>query len=163
MFVALVAMLFAACKSNQKQAMDYNNFINEVSSSFTSKITASSSKIQSLMSNKQFSEVTNECNVIGKAIDSLTAVVEKKDAPSSANDLKKQFVNYLKFEKKVFQDGYLDFGKLTIESTQDDYKKIEDKFATLTKEETVMRDDLGKAQKTFLEKNDIKAIMPLSR
>jgi hypothetical protein len=162
-FVASMAILFTACKSNQKQAMDYNNFINEVSISFTSKITSSTSKIQSLLSNKQFTQITSECYVMGKAIDSLTTVVEKKDAPSSASDLKKQFVNYLKFEKKVFQDGYLDFGKLTAASTQDDYDKIQDKFGALTKEESVMREGLGAAQKVFLEKNNIKALMPTIR
>jgi hypothetical protein len=155
---ASVAIVFVACKSNQKQAFEYNNFINSINASYSTHINASRAQMQILKSTGKYAEFSAACASTRKMIDSLVTVVDKESAPGSASDLKKKMIDYLKFESRVYGEVQDLFGKLTDQTTQEEVIKIEEKFAAVVKEEVMMANDLQKTQNEFIEKSNMKAV-----
>ena len=150
----ICCLLSANLQAQTMTPIEFNNWMADISDSLFYKGQNWGGRLGDLHESGDYQQLKSSRENIQTFIDASIAQV--KSAPEvgeGSNVLANAMLNYLYYERKLVKEAFMPFESLTLESTDEDFKKVVDNLTMLAEDEGFELAKLNNAQNAYAAKN----------
>jgi hypothetical protein len=154
---ALIIILVQSCQSpGQKNALDYNNKIANISKINKDKWKEVGIEISAAGESHEFSKLIKLANDLIDFLENKISEVNAMENPAGSEDLKNAMLEFLKFQKRTADETLTPYTQMNHETTSEEFQSATLALVEAAKNEEHYLVKLQDAQRDFAKKNGFK-------
>jgi hypothetical protein len=140
----------------KKKAFDFNQKLAGISDSIHRKGTIIAMEVQNAMQNHDFSKTKAACEDLGNFIDEQIPELTATPNTGGSENLKKEMLNFLTFEKQMMREGFGPFLHMDSNTSDSVVNAAIQEIVKRSEEENKYLQRVQEAQREFAKQNGLK-------
>ena len=154
---ALLFIIAQSCQSpGQKNALDYNNKIANVTLANQGKWKELGQEINVAEQSHDYSKLARMTNDLITFLDQKIAEVDAMKTPEGGEDLKNATLDFLKFDKSIAEDKAKPYTQMNEQTTPEEFQTTTQALFAQANLEEPYHTKMLEAQRAFAKKNNLK-------
>ena len=154
---ALLCIISQSCQSTgQKNALDYNNKIANITLANQNKWKELGQEINNAEQSHDYTKLSKITNDLISFLDQKIAEIDAMEIPLGAEDLKTATIDFLKFDKGIAEEKAKPYTQMNEQTTPEEFQTITQALFAQADLEEPYHAKMLEAQRAFAKKNNLK-------